>query len=392
MESSGWVVSILLGTLTLVWCLAYYRALRGIDAIPFFGEEDPPDPERWPGLSVIVAARNEAGHVREAVTSLLAQDYPGLEIILVDDRSTDETGRIIDDLAGEDSRVKAIHVQKLPAGWLGKVHALHVGTVEAGGEWLLYTDADVHFRQGILRKAVSQAVASGTDHLALMPVPRNDPFWLEVAVQAFGVLFSLGIRAWEVGQKGSDAFAGVGAFNLVRREALEKTEGFTWLKMEVIDDVGLGLLLHRSGARQSFFLEKEALWLTWYPSVRAMFKGLEKNLFAALTHYSPSRMLVVLALIWALNLAPWLTLVYPGAPFLWVFGAAALFLLGLGATLGKIRHRSGFFSLLLMPVGQLLISMMLLHSGVMCLARGGIVWRGTFHRLEELRAGQRVKL
>ena len=105
-------------------------------------------------------ACNEAAHLESAARTILDQDYPQLEIILVDDRSSDGTGALIDLLAREDARVKAIHIDKLPDGWLGKVHALQRGVERAEGEWLLFTDADVHFAPTMLRRAVAYVTHS----------------------------------------------------------------------------------------------------------------------------------------------------------------------------------------------------------------------------------------
>ncbi len=102
-------------------------------------------PAQWPTVSVLVPAKNEEDTLFAAMQSLLQVDYPALEIILINDRSTDRTGEIIERLALLDSRVRQIHIDHLPDGWLGKVHALHQGIDVSSGEWLLFTDADIHF-------------------------------------------------------------------------------------------------------------------------------------------------------------------------------------------------------------------------------------------------------
>src|SRR5438876_9454886 len=127
-----------------------------------------------PRLSVVVPARDEASGIGRAVESLLAQDYPDLEIIVVDDRSSDATGAVLAKLAARDSRIRAIRVDQLPAGWLGKNHALWRGAESASGEWLLFTAADIVFAQGAVRRAVAYAVAEQLDHLTLaarLPAP-----------------------------------------------------------------------------------------------------------------------------------------------------------------------------------------------------------------------------
>src|SRR5262249_32333062 len=130
--------------------------------------EDPP-PGGWPSLAVLLAARNEAGVVVPAVRSLLSQDYPGLEVVAVNDRSTDETGGLLDYLARGDGRLRVVHVQELPPGWLGKTHALQAGAESVTADWLLFTDADVVFAPGTLKKALALAVGERLDHLVVGP-------------------------------------------------------------------------------------------------------------------------------------------------------------------------------------------------------------------------------
>jgi hypothetical protein len=93
-------------------------------------------------------------------------------------------------------------------------------------------------------------------------------------------------RATELGKPGSDAVLGVGAFNLVRRKALEKTEGFEWLRLEIADDTGLAMLLHRHGAKTALGVSRSQLSIQWYASLPDMVHGLEKNMFAVIAQFS----------------------------------------------------------------------------------------------------------
>ncbi|MDP8217651.1 MAG: glycosyltransferase family 2 protein, partial [Candidatus Theseobacter exili] len=296
---SAWVVTAYCIIFCVFWYIANYKAIRVISAVNFFENTNPDFPEIWPSLSVIIAACNEAETIKPAISTLLNQDYPNLEIIMVNDRSTDNTGQIIKDISKNDSRIKDIHIQYLPSGWLGKVNALDAGTKAARGEWLLYTDADVHFKQGILRKAIAFTNAEKCDHLALMPVPHSSSFLLEVITKTFGIMFLLMTESANAGNPGSKACVGIGAFNLVRRSSLEKTNGFSWLRMEVADDVGLGLMLKQSKAKSCFEIAREDLNLTWYSSISKMFTGLEKNLYGVLTGYSYINMAFYCIFAWA---------------------------------------------------------------------------------------------
>ncbi len=363
--------------------------------VPQFHDLQFTAPRTWPRLSVVIPACNEADHIESAVASLLAQDYPDFEIILIDDRSTDGTGEIVDRLAASDRRVRALHVTALPEGWLGKVHALARGVEVAAGDWLLFTDADVHFAPATLSRAVGFAVDRRIDHLALAPLAVQRNLWLDVAVHGFTLLFMIGTRAAGINQPQSKAFVGVGAFNLVRRTALARTPGFSWLRLEPCDDVGLGLMIKRAGGRSFFAIARQQLTVAWYPSLAAMFKGLEKNLFGASASYRWWVTLIQVAGLLALAAAPALSVAIgfsQSRPLvLWV-AIAVLALLGLFSFYGATEGWRGRLSLLLAPVGFAMIAAMMANAAWRCLTHNGIDWRGTRYPLAQLRAGQRVKL
>lgn len=376
----------------IIWCILSIQRIYLIVRISLFEKGDPPTPAKWPKLSVVIAACDESSTIEAAVSTLLEQNYPDLEIILVNDRSKDKTGEIIDDIAEKDGRVKSFHVKDLPTGWLGKVYALNLGTQKTTGDWILYTDADVHFRQGTIRKAIALALSKEIHHLTLVPKLDTPSFILEIIILAFGALFIQGTKAPEVSNPKSKAFIGTGAFNLVKKSALEKTEGFSWLRMEVADDVGLGLMLRRSGAKSLFTVSINDISLTWYSSVKSMFKGLEKNLFGVASQYSFIKMIFIFVLFWLLYLSPFIAITFKKVPYFWIFGLVPLIFLVIEALINKLKFRQRFISLLSIPFGQLVISLMLLNSGIVCKLRGGITWRGTKYSIHDLRAGQRVKL
>src|SRR5258708_11324477 len=121
-----------------------------------------------PSLSVVVPALNEEATIEPAMRSLLALDYPGLEVVAVDDRSTDATGVILDRLAAQNPHLRVRHVESLPPGWLGKNHALYAGSKIVSGEWILFTDADVHFTAAALRISVACPVGDKLEHIVIL--------------------------------------------------------------------------------------------------------------------------------------------------------------------------------------------------------------------------------
>jgi len=206
-----WTVYALIGCLYWVWLAIGAFLVRA--RVPRLDGLTPPDLDVWPRLSVIVPACNEADTIESAATTLSKQDYPNLEVVLINDRSEDETGIIIDRIAAADPRVRAIHVTDLPPGWLGKVHALHRGCVAAEGPWLLLTDADVHFSPGVLRRVIAWSVHRQLDHLAAAPEIWPTGLLIDAAVSAFLRSFCIGMRIWAVENPRSGAYIGVGAFN-----------------------------------------------------------------------------------------------------------------------------------------------------------------------------------
>ena len=372
------------------WLWFYLTAARHLIKAPRLGEGPLPTPDRWPRLSVIIAACNEADTIKTALTTLLQEDYPDLELIVVDDRSSDGTGAIVEAIAATDPRVQAIHIDILPPGWLGKVHALRQGSQRAAGEWLLFTDADVHFARGTLREAMALTLAQGYDHLALLPgLKPTGSLWLEAAITAFllGFIRATGPANLHDNPK---AMIGIGAFNLVKKSTFDKTAGFAWLRLEVLDDVGLGLLIKRAGGKSGFAMALQHLGIAWYPSVAAMFQGMEKNLFGAAARYSYWRAAGIVAFSWLLFAAPTVALIRIDIPYLWLAGVLAYAISMLLAVLVWSKTRTQLLPGLLAPIGHLLISFMLLRSAVRCWRQGGIAWRGTVYSLDELREGQRV--
>ena len=379
-----------------IWILVYAYLMWMLRQLPQLQPQvaGVTPPVKWPKLSIIIPACNEAEHIETALRSLLAQDYPTLELIVIDDRSTDATGQIIDRLAVQDRRIQAIHISNLPEAWLGKVHALYQGVQRAHGDWLLFTDADIHFAPGALRRTLTYALHSHADHLALLPRVLVQHFWLNVAVRSFGLLFLFTTRAAQVHRSDNQHYIGVGAFNLVRRSLFERTPGFEWLRLEPADDAALGMMVKQAGGASRFALAEEDLSVSWYPSLSAMFKGLEKNLFGPGAHYQWWRVLFQVVGAWALAAAPLVGLIAGLLSESGVMlGAAAVAIAThlVFAVLCADKKPGDSLYLLFFPLGFLLVNAMMVRAAYRCLRNKGIDWRGTHYSLAQLRAGQRLR-
>lgn len=362
-----------------------YRTLRFLDRLP--DEPDGPPPGGWPRLSAIVPCRDEAPQVEAALLSLLAQDYPDLEVIAVDDRSGDATGAILDRLAAENPRLAVLHLAALPDGWLGKNHACRVGAARASGDFLLFTDGDVHFGPGALRRAVAYAGHRRLGHLAALPRLLAGGFWERAFVAAFATLAAFATRPWGLRRKGAPGFVGVGAFNLVRRDAYRAVGGHDRLRLEVVDDVKLGLLLRRSGVRQGAVDSAGLVSVRWQAGFLASMRGLMKNAFAALEYRWVSALSLSAALVF-LAAAPLAAALLAPAAAARAVGMAG-WLLGMavhGTVARRLAGGSGLEGVVHPACGLALASVFPLSAAAAAL-RGGIVWRGTRYPLAALRAG-----
>lgn len=333
-----------------------------------------------PALSVVIAACNEADTLVAALTSLLKVDYPHLEIVLVNDRSTDATGDLIESLAKDDPRVTVVHLDHLPDGWLGKNHALHRAAARARGKWLLFSDADVHFQADSLARAVTVAEQNDLDHLVLGPRIVCGTFWEKIFVAFFGTAFCFRYRPDLVGEK-NRYYVGVGSFNLVRRQVYEELGGHSTLAMQVLDDMELGRLIKGRGYRQRFVGAGAAVTVRWAVGWQGLMHGLEKNAYAGL-NYSPLFALSSCVItLWACLAPLWLLAI----------GAWPWALLGLGAMqvcalCNAPAMGSPAWVGLLFPLASILFCFILLRAAWLCHRRGGIYWRGTFYSLEQLKS------
>ena len=352
---------------------------------PTLREWDGPGPAVWPKVSVIVPCRNEEAAVVRAMSSLLAQDYPNLEIVAVNDRSEDQTGATLAALAARDPRLTVLHIDTLPQGWLGKNNAMHQGAGRAGGSWLLFTDGDVVFEPGALKRSVAFAEAHGLGHFVALPKFVADGFLERAFVSTFGIALGSKLDPAKLTVAKSWAYIGVGAFGLVRREAYQRIGGHEHLAFEVADDMKLGLLLRRSGIRQGCLDSDGMVSVRWQNGLLASLRGLEKNAFAG-CEWNTAIAAVAVSAVASAALLPYLPLfvTLPGWTHPVAFVAAALPILLVAASARRMSGGTGLEGLVA-PLGGLALSGVLAWSTLLALVRGGVIWRGTFYPLDELR-------
>ena len=336
-----------------------------------------------PGVSVIIPARNEQAQIRNALTTLLQSTGVRLELIAVNDRSTDETGRIMDEVAATDDRLKVIHISDLPDGWLGKNHAMHVASTVATQELLLFTDGDILYEPRAIEAAVRHFDRHRLQHLCLLPKMIPGSLIENVLVCFFGLAFAVGMQIHLIRTRWPLAYAGVGAFNLVDAKFYRSVGGHQPIALDVLDDVKLGKLIKRSGGKSDFQMADEWLSVRWQPSLWGVVTGLEKNGFASL-NYSLSQILFVTVVFLVTMIFPCvapLVLAFPDASG-W-FAAALVWHLAFAGLVYRLP--AGWKMIPFFMAGPCIMAFAYWRSTVITLRQGGVKWRDSFYPLKQLR-------
>jgi chlorobactene glucosyltransferase len=340
----------------------------------------------YPLVSVCVPARDEERDIEACLTSLLSQDYPNFEVIVVDDNSTDHTPGIIESLREGHANLVAIQGAELPSDWYGKPFALHQAAQKARGELLLFTDADPVFQPFALTTAVDLMQKHRLDMISLLPGAEFGSFWERVVQPVIFAFIAALTRFKQVNDpKASNAMA-VGAFILMRREAYDRVGGYEALKQAIVEDIGMSRLLKQSGAKIMIASAQKIYSIRMYHSFREIWTGWRKNVFLAMKKSIFKAFYYILCVMGFL-VTPWLM----AGIHLWLgtgLGWQALALAGLGLVLItewtlchelKLEKRYA----LLFPLGALVMAAIMINSMIQVLCRGQAEWRGRIYSKPE---------
>ena len=381
-------------SLGLVWaavihllaiCIFHLHLELGMRRIRYL-EELPAVDGALPSLSIVVAARNEERDIEEALRSLLALDYEPLEVIVVNDRSTDATGNILERISLDHPSLQVLHLEELPENWLGKNHALQQGAIIAAGEYILFTDADVIFQPDSLQRAVAHADREQLGMLAALPSITMPSLLLESFIGMFASAFVSYFKPWKAPDPDSKAYVGVGAFNLVSAEAYREAGMHEPIRMRPDDDVQLGKLMKKAGHRLEMINAAGAISVEWYSSVGELVRGLEKNIVAGVEYRLSILAGVLLGLV-GFFLWPFVAVVVVPGVARWIYLAVIVLMIGLNMIWArKVGVRA--LSAIYLPLTVLLCIYILIRNTFLTYWRGGIQWRDTHYSLKELRANK----
>lgn len=378
MEIAGWLLFVTVSFFAVpALILMPRRTLRRVTA-------NCAEPNEWPTVSVIIAARDEGQRIGETLSKLATSDYPRLEIIVANDRSVDRTVEIAEEFAAGDSRFRVISISTVPDGWLGKTNAMTQAANLATGDFLLFTDGDVQFSSDAIRLAIRHVLARKLDHFCLFPSMETNG-WAEcVLVSFFAMLFSFGTQPWLRVLRFPTAYYGIGAFNLVRRSAYDAAGQHDPIRLDILDDVKLGKLLFRHQAKADYLVAENAVRVRWQTSSWQVICGLEKNAFASMS-YSLLKMIAFSAFFSLIFFAPFVALMTIDLESSYGF-IAVLSLLHL--TFGRLSVAfCGSWSVIPgLIFGAAGVLFAFWRSTYLTLRNGGVTWRDTFYSLKDLRA------
>jgi len=272
-------VTIFVAIVFLLWAISFANAILSLALVPRLSSA-PGTRHQAPVVSIIVPARNEERIIERSVRSFLSQEYGALEVIVVNDRSTDATGEILRGIA--DPRLVVIDGEEPPAGWLGKTWALAEGSRAARGELLLFVDADVIYAPATVAAAVAHMGRGPAAMITFFPRFELHGFWEHIALPQLLLMAYAVVPAWLSNRTRWRSLAlGGGPGILIRRDVCDAVGGHETRKNKVLDDIGLARLVRRAGHRTEVVRVDDLVSLRMYHGGREIIDGFTKNLFSA---------------------------------------------------------------------------------------------------------------
>jgi chlorobactene glucosyltransferase len=350
-----------------------------------------PLPGEPPRVTILIPAKDEGERIRACIESALAQDYPHFDVIAIDDRSTDNTGAVMDEMAAGNPRLRVLHVTEPPGpGWTGKNNALYQGTKRATGDWLLYVDSDVVLQPDALSVSMEVVRRKQFDMLSLLPKLESHTIWESMLVPlCAGAASSLYLIALNNTQHLRTAFAN-GQYLLISRQAYDVIGGHETVKDRYCEDVAIARLMKDKGLRPRVSWGNDHAAVRMYSSLGAIFRGWSRIYYAAHVG-SPWRILIGMAFLLAccfsiLPAAAWgvyrvlhpTVLLHVPAGAAWLALAAAHFGL-MTWYLSVIYHWSGNprrNAFLFLPLGGPMLMAVFWRGLKMCVTKK-VEWRGT---------------
>jgi chlorobactene glucosyltransferase len=255
-------------------------------------------PEIAPHATIVIPAKDESAGIRNCIRAVLQQDYPSFSVLVVDDRSSDDTGRILDWLISENpAKLQVLHIDHLPEGWLGKCHALHQATRKIKSSWLLFVDSDVTLQPNALREAVAIAAARKYDAVSILTRIDGRTFWERLMIPLCAATWAV---IFLVSYTNEDSYPGIAAANgqffLIRRDAYEAVGGHAAVKNQIVEDVELMRLLKRRGYTVRLFAGSHLAATRMHATLAQLRSGWGR-IYAGTSRFKPARLIATILFV-----------------------------------------------------------------------------------------------
>lgn len=328
-------------------------------------------------ISVIIPARDEEDDISDSLLSVLSQKEVNLEVIVIDDHSTDKTGKIIDQVADNYANIKVIHNPSLNPGWLGKCNAMNYGLSKATGQYIIFTDADVIHKPGCFISAITEFEKNRYDFLSLFPSPVIKPFWENVIIPMYISGISQLISTTGIEDPDTDDAVGTGAFMLVKKEALENIGGLDSIKGEMADDLALAKKIKRCGYKIGYRFAPDCMKVRLFKTKRDVFRNTVKNVLLIVDkhHWLAIPVIILSAVIFWLPLYTILSGVVQGNYFHVTAGVSLYLFQYMSLYSGKRIFKFSAFKSLFFPLVVIVFTYSILKALYYDI-RGEIFWRG----------------
>ena len=388
-----------LGALTSIFAAvtaAGFKAMQAPDSVPSVDalEEAPPDGGDWPFVSIIVPARNEERNLPRLLPSLLSQKYPAYEVIVVDDKSKDNTPAILSEWSARDERLKIVNGVELPReeGWLGKPHAMHQGAQQAKGDWLLFTDADTVHSPISISSSIAYALSHDADLFTIFPFYElgtpSERIIMPVAFQGIMNLYP----SYKVNDPNSRAAIANGQYLLIRRSVYDAVGGIESVKSRIVEDQEFARVVKSAGHRLLIADGQHLMNVRMYTSFQEVWEGWSKNVVISLQR-NPTQAALAVAGVLSLTVAPigmvawarraWSTAnksnaAHDKAAALWTTALAAYQITVPLILRRDLDRKLGLPPIwaLTQPIGTAIMGAIMLWSLLRLLTGRGVTWKG----------------
>jgi len=388
----------LLGLIALVWTTRHVEISRARrQQIPLSSRSYDGPPPDAPFVSVLIAGKDEEANIERAVRSMLRQDYPNFEVIVVNDRSTDRTPRILESLKAEDQtgRLRVLHLTELREGWFGKNNAMREGVALARGEWLCFGDADCEqTSERSLSTAVRHAVETGAQFVSVLPRLATESLWEQIIQPVAGAVMVFWFDPRRVNDPNDPAAYANGAFMLMTRRCYEAIGGHERVRTEVNEDMHMARLAKERGQKLVVAQNDDLYTVRMYSSFGQIWRGWSRIFYGCFGTFR--RLRITLMMLLCTNVFPYGSLLIAAGVFAltnWQVGNAGWYVVGATAVLAVSMqlsviarfYRMSYANPWLAPtfiVGAVICIGMLISAILKLKGRATVTWRGTTYRGE----------